>query len=288
MAAGAAYFQIVLGQIVRITGSGLGCGPNWPLCNGHLIPPLDDLPTLIEYGHRLSALALGLSLVALVGAAWMRRSTPGAGPVRRASALALGLYIGIALLGAVTVFLDLSAWAVLPHLGAALALLATLIVAAHRARPGESVPAEVPPQTRRAALAALSLGAVVLLSGGLAANLGAAGACTGFPFCSGQLWPTGGGLAQLHWVHRLLAYALLFHIAGLVVTAQRRGAPPPARRAAIVSLAVALSQVTIAAVMVLAHLPPVWRALHAAAGVGLWMALVWLVCQTQTRAAAAT
>src|SRR5256885_2261529 len=40
------YLLIILGAIVRITGSGLGCGEHWPLCNGKLLPPL-DLPTLI-------------------------------------------------------------------------------------------------------------------------------------------------------------------------------------------------------------------------------------------------
>src|SRR5712691_2711268 len=46
------YLLIILGAIVRITGSGLGCGEHCPLCNGKLRPPL-DLPTMIEYGHRL-------------------------------------------------------------------------------------------------------------------------------------------------------------------------------------------------------------------------------------------
>jgi len=35
------YLLIILGAIVRITGSGLGCGEHWPLCNGKLLPPLD-------------------------------------------------------------------------------------------------------------------------------------------------------------------------------------------------------------------------------------------------------
>src|ERR1043166_3095930 len=58
LAATCTYLLIILGAIVRITGSGLGCGEHWPLCNGRLLPPL-DLPTLIEYGHRLPAAAGG-------------------------------------------------------------------------------------------------------------------------------------------------------------------------------------------------------------------------------------
>jgi cytochrome c oxidase assembly protein subunit 15 len=41
-AAVATYLLVVLGAVVRITGSGMGCGDHWPLCNGHLIPPLSE------------------------------------------------------------------------------------------------------------------------------------------------------------------------------------------------------------------------------------------------------
>src|SRR2546430_1921354 len=69
LAATCTYLLIILGAIVRITGSGLGCGEHWPLCNGRLLPPL-DLPTLIEYGHRLVAAAGGGLLTGVAGDAW--------------------------------------------------------------------------------------------------------------------------------------------------------------------------------------------------------------------------
>src|SRR5829696_4282547 len=61
---------IVLGGVVRITGSGMGCGEHWPRCNGEWFPPL-DLPTLIEIGHRwvaalVSVLVFAVALVALL------------------------------------------------------------------------------------------------------------------------------------------------------------------------------------------------------------------------------
>src|SRR5260370_40648854 len=59
------YLLIILGAVVRITGSGLGCGEHWPLCNGRLLPPL-DLPTWIEWSHRLVA-GPGTGLVAALG-----------------------------------------------------------------------------------------------------------------------------------------------------------------------------------------------------------------------------
>jgi heme A synthase len=285
LATAAAYVQIVLGAVVRISGSGLGCGPNWPLCNGHLIPPLDDIGTLIEYCHRLSALVLGASLLVLVSASWWRRrESPAEARLWRTAALAGALYIGIALLGAVTVLLDLSAWAVIPHLAAALGLLATLVVAILRTKPESSEP--TPLRARRSAIAALVLGAAVLLLGGLTANLGAAGACIGFPLCSGSVWPAG-RLAVLQWTHRLMAYGLFLHLVGLVAANRRRQAPAGLQRATQAALLLALAQIAVAAVMVLAHLPPLWRGLHAAVGVGVWLSLIVLTGRAMDTPAAA-
>src|SRR2546430_4097886 len=75
-AAGFTYLHIILGAIVRITGSGMGCGEHWPLCNGKLLPPL-DLPTLIEYTHRLVAAAASALVVAVAGYAWWLRQGAG-------------------------------------------------------------------------------------------------------------------------------------------------------------------------------------------------------------------
>src|SRR2546422_10450866 len=60
------YLLIILGSVVRITGSGMGCGDYWPLCHGRLFPPLDDIGTLIEWNHRLVAAVVSI-LVAGVG-----------------------------------------------------------------------------------------------------------------------------------------------------------------------------------------------------------------------------
>ena len=47
--------QVVFGAIVRITGSGLGCGDHWPKCEGHWFPPLDRPDLIIEVAHRYIA-----------------------------------------------------------------------------------------------------------------------------------------------------------------------------------------------------------------------------------------
>src|SRR5438270_12447268 len=184
------YLLIILGAIVRITGSGLGCGEHWPLCNGKLLPPL-DLPTMIEYGHRLAAAAASGLVTALAAYAWWLRQGGGTGErfsPDRTAYVALGLLVVQVLLGAVTVELSLPPWTVILHLGTAMLLLATLIVAAKRAMltPGASpgnTGAGSTPGSRPGLVEtiALALGFVTVLFGALTANLGAASACLGFP-----------------------------------------------------------------------------------------------------------
>src|SRR5437879_13746271 len=54
-----AYATIVLGGTVRGMGAGLAC-PDWPLCNGSLVPDVRDAGVLVEYVHRLVAVLTGL------------------------------------------------------------------------------------------------------------------------------------------------------------------------------------------------------------------------------------
>jgi heme A synthase len=282
--AGFAYALIVLGAVVRITDSGLGCGPNWPLCNGQLIPSFADYHTVIEFAHRLAALGLFALVLILAAAAFAARSTPGVAGrdgVLRPALLALGLYVAQALLGAITVWLDLHASAVVLHLGTAMALLAVLLVAGFRTggtggtggRKGA-----IDRRLARASIAAVILALVVVLLGGLTATTGAAPACQGFPLCNGRLWPEAGngGLAHLHWTHRLFAYALFGHLIGLTMGARRRAAPARVRTWATIAVVCVTLQVIVAATMVLMHLPPVWRTMHQAVGTGVWVAVVGL------------
>jgi len=268
-AAACTYLLIVLGAVVRITGSGLGCGEHWPRCHGRWFPPLDDVGTLIEWNHRLFAGLVTVLVVALASYAWWLRRRAGSGEryvPGRASYLALGLLVAQVLLGAVVVKLALPPWTVVLHLGTAMLLLATLLVIATSASPTPGWrPLGFSPGFRPGSVV-LGVGFVTVLFGALTANLGAASACLGFPLCNGQLVPAGNYLQQLHWVHRLLGFALL---ASLAVWAWR------ARRAGVVAaLVLALTQIGLAAAMVLHALPRGLQVAHAAVGTAVWGALV--------------
>ena len=254
------YLLVILGAIVRITGSGLGCGEHWPLCNGKLLPPL-DLPTMIEYGHRLAAAAASGLVTALAAYAWWLRQGAGTGErfsPDRTAYVALGLLVVQVLLGAVTVELSLPPWTVILHLGTAMLLLATLIVAA-KLTSGAARPT-------RAGLLALGLGFVTVLFGALTANLGAASACLGFPLCNGQVVPAGNYLQHIHWVHRLLAYTLFGYVWWWALRSKKRGA--------WYAVALVTVQVAVAAAMVLLALPPLLQAAHVAVGAAVWGGLV--------------
>ena len=68
-----AYTTIVLGGTVRGMGAGLAC-PDWPLCNGHVVPDLGDPLVAVEYAHRLVAALTTLFLLATfaVSVLWFR------------------------------------------------------------------------------------------------------------------------------------------------------------------------------------------------------------------------
>jgi heme A synthase len=272
-AATATYLLIVVGAIVRITGSGMGCGDHWPLCNGHLFPPLDDIATVIEWTHRLLAAVVSVPVVALAVYTWWLRKTPSADrrPPSVAAYWALALLIPQALLGAITVKLELPHWTVVLHFMMALTMFAFLLAAAVG---GWRMADGVARKPDRSARAALVLGFVVIFMGAMTAKLGAGPACTGFPLCNGELWPSTGGLAHVHWIHRLLAYALVLHVGGWAIRSGRRTADSGWRMAPWLILGLVTLQVVVAIVMVSSGFPPRLQALHVAVGAALWAGLV--------------
>lgn len=273
------FGQVVFGAVVRISGSGLGCGNHWPDCFGSYTPTTNAQPLLVEISHRYGAAALSIAVIVLaLGAIKARHDegVAGAGGALRPSLLAVLLVIVAALFGAVTVKLELSPIVVVTHLAIAMSLLAALVVVVVRAGGfgAPRVPARYP-RTLASGRAAVGLTFLALVFGALTANTpGAAQACLGFPFCR-----TASGTGTPFWIHvshRIIAFLLLGHITGIFFATRKRVESVVIRRAATAALSVLLLQISIAAVMVESNLPATIRSMHQAAGTLLWICVVAL------------
>lgn len=94
---------ILLGALVRATGSGAGCGRSWPTCQGQVIPELEGA-TAIEFTHRgMSGLAL---VMVLALAVFIWRKTPKGHPGRTGAVLSGVAIVGEALIGAMIVLAE--------------------------------------------------------------------------------------------------------------------------------------------------------------------------------------
>lgn len=60
------------GALVTKTGSGMGCGRSWPLCNGKLIPSEITSELVIEFAHRLVSGSVGIMVLILSIWSWKK------------------------------------------------------------------------------------------------------------------------------------------------------------------------------------------------------------------------
>jgi heme A synthase len=124
LAAAATYVQIVLGALVRHTGSALACGTDVGLCEGRLWPAWG--PAQLHMLHRLNGYVVAALVVAAGVAAW--RAARDGPPVRRRLALAApALVVAQVGWGLLTVASYVSLPIVSLHLATGAALLADLL-----------------------------------------------------------------------------------------------------------------------------------------------------------------
>jgi len=127
----ATWIMVVIGVIVRSTGSGMGC-PDWPLCHGQVIPPLGDTAAWLESIHRWWGVIIGFLVLGLIVSAF--RTQRATRSVVVGSVVALGIVGFQAYLGKVTVDMNNSAETVLAHLATAMILLGVFLFVLIRSR----------------------------------------------------------------------------------------------------------------------------------------------------------
>src|SRR5678810_1043185 len=101
-----ACLHLVFGAIVRISGSGMGCGDNWPKCYGYWFPPLSRPDLIVEVSHRYLASILTLTVLSMAVVAYRNRREAligGPGGAPRSALGAVAAVFAAAILGGVTV-----------------------------------------------------------------------------------------------------------------------------------------------------------------------------------------
>ncbi len=287
-AATATFGQISLGSFVRVSGAGLAC-PDWPLCHGRLIPPLDYY-VLIEYSHRLFG-SLVILLVAALFVQTMLATLLRRGDAQRVllpASVAFGFLIFVAVLGGITVLAHLPPMIVTLHLATAETVFAALIVSAVVASgAGSRIRAALhsadvdPSRLIRWSLIVLIATMLSILSGAYVVAEGATIVCggglSGWPLCDGNLIPATERQA-IQLAHRLVVLGALFASVILVRIAwAHRDQSRLIGRVALVLVHVLVLQILVGALIPWMNFDQFPRVLHIALATGMWGSAVLLI-----------
>ncbi|MEZ4561876.1 MAG: heme o synthase [Thermomicrobiales bacterium] len=238
---------IVVGSLARLHPAGTGCGNEWPLCNGQIIPPL-EWAALVEVAHRV----LAVSVLLLAGATTIAACvTPVASARVRALAVSgLAVLLLQIVVGGLTAVLAAPALVAVLHLTAAmlfigLTLAATAAAAAERGSPGVLASGGWPVLNvdRRLAVIATAGAAIALFLVVFGASTSAGGAvpCAAWPMCE---QPEFGSAPRVSVHLGYQATALLGALAagGTLLAAYRGGAGGRVRALAMLAVLVVIAQ----------------------------------------------
>ena len=274
LTAAATYLLIVAGGVVRVTGSGLGCGDKdqWPFCHGQWLPPLEQT-ALIEFAHRWIAAMATFLVVLLASWVWLRYRR--VRRLRNGATVVVLLFILQIALGAITVEYNLPSGVIMIHLANALLLLGALTwIAVIATTAGSDRPRPGPVTVRLAGLAA---GAtyVLALSGALVVDQGAGSACLGWPLCGNGFQFTTGQYAEINLLHRFIAGVVVLLLGYSMMKLRRARREDRALRTATRAVTVLIVlQVIAGALVVELQLPAAVRAVHLALASALWASVV--------------
>lgn len=274
----AAWALVAVGGLVRVSRSGLGC-PDWPLCDGRLVPEGQKEP-IIEYSHRFTAATVVVLL--LLSTIWAFRRYRERRDVTLALAAALVLVPAQAVLGAVVVWLELPTEVVGVHFMVGLVFLSLCVYAAAAAWRGDT---PVSSAYRSVAVAAAAAGLLLV-------SLGASVVATNAIHGCGKEWPgCDGGVTGddrfgvLQVLHRTTGYVVLGLAIVLTVLALRRRGPLLTGIAPVIFAAL---QIPFGIGVVLAADSSGWhdvfRVLHVAGSGAVWASLVAVFAVVMTPA----
>lgn len=291
----ATYLLIVWGGIVRVTGSGNGCGTTdqWPLCHGSLLPAW-QINTLIEFTHRWIASICTLLVIVLVACTWIwyrhqRR-------IKIGITIAAALFVVQIALGALAVEYNLPGGVVMIHLANALLLFAVLIYVAVVAttvgttRQMPKLASGVVASVKQPVIIAVVATYLVAMSGAFVVETSSGAGCNSWPLCGSGFSLPAGQAATINVAHRVVALVVVLLLGGLMAMILRRRRGDRAVRISVMSVNLLLVlQVAAGALVVELGLPAWVRGLHLALASLLWGTVVLVaVFATQDAREAAT
>ncbi|MDB5082217.1 MAG: protoheme farnesyltransferase [Chloroflexi bacterium] len=270
----AIWLLIVLGGIVRVTESGTGCGNSWPMCHGRLLPNL-EYHELIEWNHRLVATLVGILMIVMGVSTliWYRKP-------RRLLFLALAsgvFYLTQAILGGITVLLNLDHTWVAAHMGNSMLLMASVTLLALFARIGPIEKNGFSKTIRWLALGTLIWTYLALFTGSAVIGTESELSCAAWPQCqTNQFLPN----TPQEWVnfgHRLAVGLSDIMLLALAIVIWRSGRRDKRVMRAMHFLGLLyISQVFLGAFTVWLGAPAYLKGAHLALAALTWAALVIL------------
>lgn len=248
------FLVLIAGSIVTKTGSGLGCGHHWPLCNGKFVPAY-TIQSAFEYSHRLITGIVGLLVLLVFGIVMVN--------YRKRKDIVLYISIALfftivqAILGAMAVVWGQSAIIRALHFGISLfALAGTLLTAIAVWRVDRPARAngwgelytndsKVGSGFKWLVWGTLIYAYIVVYLGAYVRHLNAMGACKGWPACNGELVPSAWDkLTLVAYTHRVAAGIFLLVVLALSHFAYRKyGSIRVVRLSGLWILALTLAQI---------------------------------------------
>lgn len=219
------FLVMIAGSLVTKTDSGMGCGSDWPLCNGKWVPEY-TIESIIEYLHRVITGIAGLIVVAFSLTAWLKNR--GNKEILSLALFGFMFIVVESLLGAAAVIAPQSAPVLALHFGFSLlaytGVFLLTVTILQKDKSGSMIRQRVSGKFRLYVfgIAVFAYGVVYL--GAFVRHTGAMLSCSSWPLCddTGSLIPdltAQGGLVGIHFAHRLAAAFFFLLVLGLLVYA---------------------------------------------------------------------
>ncbi len=242
---------LLMGARVTATGSGDGCGNDWPLCHGSWLPA-DTYESLTEYSHRFVTSIEGLFVLATTILAWpLRKRHP---EFKVLVPLVGGTLVLQSLLGAAAVKWPTSPEVMATHFGISLICLASAALVAFILMEKRDLDADRVTMSesrgrnlkvfRSLVIVTFFFSIVVAYSGAYVRHTESELACSTWPTCDGSLVPniehTPPGIQS---THRVLAAVISVMIAAIAVMVLRfRSFRPDLTSIGIAAVALVIAQ----------------------------------------------